>query len=188
MRVMPEPRSQRSRVALFYSVFAGMFVVGIVIVLFGPSVFPFGHTTSSTLASQKSTKDALTNNPIREITTTDDWKAATATGRCILFVDCVWNPEVVAFRRRFSEFAAWSNENTDYKTIRVTMDPDLKDELSQTIQILWKDNSIARGGMKNYGGAGRVVWFDHGRLIDYAWCMELLDANALKSRTTAAFR
>ncbi len=53
---------------------------------------------------------------------------------------------------------------------------------------------ISLQGLKNYGGAGRVLWITNGKVVDYVWCMELMnnyDTNntetLLKTRTKNAF-
>jgi len=180
--------SQQSRVALFYTIFAVMLAAGIALTVIGPRLFTIGTTTPPEMTPVQPTDGDFNSNAVRIITNTDDWNAAIASGRCVLFVNCDWNVAMVAFRQPFSDFAAWSNDNTDYKTISITLDADSKDEMWHTIQDLWQDNSISPGGLKTYGGAGRVVWFNDGQVIDYAWCTEVLEVDKLKSRTKDAFQ
>jgi hypothetical protein len=44
------------------------------------------------------------------------------------------------------------------------------------------------GGLKYLGGAGRVVWFQNGEVVDYAWCSEVANAGELQARTLKAFQ
>ena len=67
------------------------------------------------------------------------------------------------------------------------------DEIWQICDDLWSRYDIPRGGLKNLGGAGRVLWIEDGRVVDYAWCTELMNEDdrenieLLKVRTRRAF-
>ena len=127
--------------------------------------------------------------------TLDDWKWLLQTGRHILFVDCDWNVEMVLFRRTFSAFADWCREETNYRSVSVKMIAYPDDEfstaakLSTAVQELMRSNEIFQGGLKTYGGAGRIIWLEDGRVLDYEWCHEFLnDATKLKARSRNAFQ
>lgn len=185
---MVDSTTQRPRIATLYLTFATMFVIGIALSVIEPGLFSVGSRTLLDVTRVQATDGDLNNDAVQIITTTDEWKAAIASGRCVLFVDCDWNVAVVAFRRSFADFASWSRDNANHKAITFKVDADSKDEMWHAIQDLWKDNSISPGSMKTYGGAGRVVWFKESRVVDFAWCMEVFEMDTLKSRTKDAFQ
>lgn len=184
---MAAPASQLSRISLFYTIFAIMFAAGIALTMFGPGLITTG-TPPPNMPPVEPPDGDFNSNAVRSITNIDDWNAAIASGRYVLFVNCDWNIAMVAFRQQFSDFAAWSSDNTNYRTISVKLDADSKDNMWHAIQDFWQHNSISPGGLKTYGGAGRVVWLNDGRVVDYAWCTEILDLDRLKTRTRNAFR
>ena len=133
-------------------------------------------------------------DPITHITTRSEWDAATNNDRCVVFVDGDWNINMVAFRQPFAKFADWCQANTNARVLTMIIESDdTTNDVWNICDQLWRTNNIDRGGMKNYGGAGRVLWIDNGEVVDYAWCMELIDyddienIDALKARTRAAF-
>jgi len=71
---------------------------------------------------------------------------------------------------------------------------DTSDDIGKLCEQLWTKYDIPRGGLKNLGGAGRVLWIANREIVDYAWCMELMNDNdtddtetLLKARTQKAF-
>jgi hypothetical protein len=126
-------------------------------------------------------------DPVREIVSRKEWNAATRRGRVVLFVDGHWNQDMVQFNRKYAEFAQGHRSHSRLRTLRMTIDSNAKNEVWTICQELWRVNSISQGGLKNYGGAGRVVWLDNGRVVDHAWCNELFARDALNERTRRAF-
>lgn len=126
-------------------------------------------------------------NSVRMITSSAALRDSLATGQSIFFVDCDWNGGVAAFRSPLATFAAWSEQNNNIQTLSVKIDSESQGELWDTLQQMWRDNRIPPGGLKNFGGAGRVVWFRDGQVVDYAWCTEVLSVEQLKARTANAF-
>jgi hypothetical protein len=190
---MRKPVAQRSRIALFYSVFAILFSLGFVLTVIGPGHFSIGATALHQKSAKQFAIHGFTSEAVRRITTPEELHTATSTGRCVLFVDCDWNGHMVMFRRPFSDLAEWANSNTDYKTITVKLDSSSLDTASPdpmwgTLHQLWDANSIGFGAMKTLGGAGRVVWFKDGKVVDHAWCFEVQEFDQLKSRTESGLR
>ena len=133
-------------------------------------------------------------DPITKITSRSEWISAIKHDRCVVFVDGDWNIDMVAFRKPFSKFAVWCESRTDTHALTLKIDPaDKTNDVWNICDELWHTHNIKRGGLKNYGGAGRVLWIDKGQIVDYAWCMELMDdgdidnISALKTRTRNAF-
>jgi hypothetical protein len=120
-----------------------------------------------------------------KITTRAEWESAIKDRRCVLFVDCRWNVNVARFRRRFTSLASWCQE-MDVTALTMQIDPEHEDDVWKICAELWTKNNIDPGGLKNWGGAGRVVWLDHGRVVDHAWCMEFLDNSQPESVDTLA--
>ncbi len=114
-------------------------------------------------------------------------RTVTATGQVVLFVDCPWNGDVVGFREPFREFAGWCRNETSIRPATVMLDADNQDALWQALQALWSNLRVSAGGLKNYGGAGRVVWFEDGVVRDIAWCHHLQDVAGIKERTRDVF-
>jgi len=132
-------------------------------------------------------------DPITRITSYSEWESATRNSRCILFVDCEWNANIVLFRQPFAKFAEWCAATSNNRPLTMMIDSDdTTNDVWKICQDLWRANNIAPGAMKTYGGAGRVVWIDRGQVVDYAWCTELMDDDVrdidiLKTRTANAF-
>lgn len=187
-QIMTEYVSQQQRIVFFYLIIVALFVSGIAISATGQWLFSSGIT----LEARKETPalQRTPNSAVLHIATADELRSATAGGRCILFVDCDWNERPILFRRPLTDFADWCSKNTDYKVLSVKLadsQADSQDELWAAIQELWQRYAISPGGMKTMGGAGRVVWFNEGRVVDYAWCWEVGDKSKLESRTKDAF-
>lgn len=161
--------------------FALFFGAGIAINVLGPT---FGIGAADPPISRETSMPHFTSDAVRRIESSEEFRAAIAVGRCVLFVNCEWNPHVIIFRQLFSEFADWCERNTDYETLSVLVS---EDELTDTIESLWQANSIPQGGMKNQSGAGRIVWFSDGHVVDYAWCMDIKSLDGLTARTMLAF-
>jgi hypothetical protein len=121
------------------------------------------------------------------ISTVPEWYAATSTGQVFLFVDCEWNGDVGRFHDQFQEFAGWCRKETSIRPVTVVLDADDQNALWDTLQKLWDEERVSSGGLKNLGGAGRVVWFDDGEVRDIAWCHHLPNAAVLRERTQALF-
>jgi hypothetical protein len=122
------------------------------------------------------------------INSVPEYHAATSTGRVILFVDCGWNGDVGEFRNRFQEFAGgWCRNETSIRPVTVMLDADDQNALWDTLQKLWDDLGVSSGGLKNLGGAGRIVWFEDGEVQDIAWCHHLPDVAGLRERTQELF-
>jgi hypothetical protein len=133
-------------------------------------------------------------DPITHITTRSEWDAAMESDRCIVFVDGEWNVDMVAFRQPYAKFAEWCQSHIDARALTMLIDSDnTTNDVWSICNELWRMNSINPGGLKNYGGAGRVLWINKGQVVDYAWCMELINyedienIDTLKARTQNAF-
>lgn len=127
--------------------------------------------------------------PIGNITTHADWELATKNHRCIVFVDGAWNIQMVHFRRPFAKFADWCQTHTNTRALTMSINPhDTTNDVWHICQELWAQNNIDPGGLKNFGGAGRVLWIDKGQIVDYAWCFEVETIEMLTERTQKAFR
>ena len=137
--------------------------------------------------SPADTESVLQRSPVQIVATADALRDSLSTGQSILFVDCDWNGDVMAFRFPFAAFATWCEQNSSMQTLSVKVDSESKDELWHALQQMWRDHRIYEGGLKNYGGAGRVVWFRDGQVVDYAWCSEVHSLGQLKARTSKAF-
>jgi hypothetical protein len=119
-------------------------------------------------------------DPVTYIATRADWDAAIKHNRCVVFVDGDWNGDMVLFRRPYTKFAEWCQDQPDIAALAMKIDPnDETDDVWKICDELWTTNRISRGGLKNYHGAGRVVWIDHGKVVDHAWCMELVDEHEI---------
>lgn len=132
-------------------------------------------------------ESVLARSPVRILSSANELRASLAKGQSVLFVDCGWNGDVVAFRVPFATFADWCEQNTNVQALSVKIDSESKDALWDALQKMWRDNRIYEGGLKNHGGAGRVVWFRDGQVADYAWCSEVHSVALLKARTSKAF-
>ncbi len=173
---------QRNRELVSIPLTAGLSLVLAALIFGAAYLLPQRRTRSP--ADMES---ALVGSPVRIITSSDALRDSLATGESIFFVDCGWNGGVAAFRFPFAAYAAWCERNTSIQTLSVKVDSGSKDELWDTLQQMWRDNRILEGGLKNYGGAGRVVWFRDGQVVDYAWCTEVHSVEELKARTSKAF-
>jgi hypothetical protein len=129
------------------------------------------------------------------ITSRSQWDAAINNQRCIVFIDADWNGDVVAFRKPFATFSEWCQSHSDVRVLTMAIDADdASNDVWQICEELWRKNDIHAGGLKNYGGAGRVLWIAQGRLVDHAWCTEVIhdtdigNIDPLKLRTERAFR
>ena len=133
-------------------------------------------------------------DPMMRITTHAEWDVAIKRRNCVLFVDGDWNIDIVAFRRPFAKFAWWCYADATARAITMKIDSDdTSNDVWSICDTLWSSNEIHPGGLKNFGGAGRVVWLKNGNVVDYAWCMELMQRNEvetialLQKRTRKAF-
>lgn len=129
-----------------------------------------------------------------EITSKAGWDSLCRSGRSVVFVDGDWNMDIVMFRKTFDKFAAWCGSNPVVKPARLQIDPNDRDnEVWAICQGIWAQYGISLGGLKNFGGAGRVLWVDRGTIVDFAWCQELVDSadrsnvEILVARTRRAF-
>ena len=178
---------QQSRIALYYTFFLLLLLTGIVFLLVGPNVLSLAITSAREDADARRWKEYQRN--VRQITTVRELNEAVSTGCCVLFVDGYWNAETAMFRTSYAKFGAWSKANAGPKTVTVELDSNSSNNelLHNAVQDLWKRNEISPGGMKNSGGAGRVVWFQEGIVVDYAWCIEVMEPKGLIARTKRSF-
>jgi hypothetical protein len=183
--VMPKGMSQNWRIALVCSFFGVLLVVGFTLFPLAAMLSPGSESAPFGTAIDQPVE--LTSPPVRTITTVEEWKSSISSGQRILFVDCDWNGDVFNYRRTFWDFAKWCRANSNCRMLSVKIDPDFQDDLTNVLQDLWARNRISSGGMKNMGGAGRVVWFENGQVVDYAWWAEVPDFAALKWRTRKVF-
>lgn len=167
--------SQNCRISILATVFGVLLAVGIGIVEFFPTVLIPLPKSEPILSS------------VRTISSISDFDDVTSAGCAVLFVDCWWNSEVAAYRDVFAAFAVWCRNNTSYLPVSVVLDSESQDEIWDAVQGLLESNSIPHGGLKNLGGAGRVVWIWDGQVYDYAWYSEVPEVDDLCSRSAAAF-
>ena len=97
--------SQRWRVVLIYSAFGLLFCTGILLMCVPDKQRPSSDFRQRFL------------NSVRVVASLDGWNSILHSGRYIIFVDCDWNGDIVAFRAPFSEFADWCWDETDYQPI-----------------------------------------------------------------------
>lgn len=128
------------------------------------------------------------NGPRRPevITSAEAFDAAIAKGKSVLFVDCPWNHEVKLLELKFNKFAESVSPQEDFRILTIDLD-DEHDSTWRRLATLWKQNDIELGGLKNLNGAGRIVWFQDGKVVDYEWGMNL-DEKALRERTEKAWK
>lgn len=123
------------------------------------------------------------SDAVRLVSTMRDWKLATSSKRCMLFVSGDWHLEAAMLRKPYSGFAEWNRKNSDMQTIVVDITKGREHVLYDTIQDI-RPTPLA--GVRHYG-SGLVVWFEDGRVVDCEGCVQLLSIEKLKSRTAAAY-
>jgi hypothetical protein len=114
---------------------------------------------------------------------------------CVVLVDGAWNTETARFRPSFKEFASWCQTKTDVQVLTMMINPkDTSDDVWKLCHELWNKYDIDSGGLKTFGGDGRVLWINNGEVVDFAWCMEFMHesdtadtAALLRTRTSKAF-
>lgn len=148
----------------------------------------------SASATAAETEHEVPRESTQDIHTRAEWKAAIGKGRCLLFVEGDWNILVAAFKEPHARFANWCVAKTNIRPLRIRIDPnDIENDAFHICDELWKANNISSGGLKTLGGAGRLVWMENGKVVDYAWCWEVMDKEnpasieLLKQRTLKAF-
>ncbi len=172
---------------MLYSAFATLLLVGVAAFKVPQALRPMHAKSARVATNEPSRENSFSSKAVRRIQTIAEWNECTSARHCVLFVNCDWNTDMVMFRQPFSEFADWCRDNTDYQTIAVTIDGESKCALWNALQELWQNNDISPGGLKTYGGAGRVVWFSNGRVVDHAWCVDVERLDKLKARSHDAF-
>jgi hypothetical protein len=163
----------RSTPPLLIWVFALGAVAGLILVTMAAIYWARAQSMSSSIAT---------------ISTVDEWRASLTSGQRIVFVDGEWNSEIVAFRKPFGSFGGWCLSETNYQPRVLALVPDDNDPLFQELQRFFKAQKTETCGLKTYGGGGRVLWLENGRLVDVAWWNEVGSEATLKSRTQVAFR
>lgn len=130
------------------------------------------------------------------IATRGKWDATIKGSRCIVLVNDDWHISTDVFRPYFAQLANWCQSETNFKAILIEIDgvgpPNDVWRICGELQVKY---DLEAGGMRHTGGAGRVLWLDHGHLVDHAWCDVLFDEyryeasflDALKARTKSAF-
>jgi hypothetical protein len=184
---MAEPVSQQTKIAIVYCSFALLFVGGLSLLQFDGNTFMVkGAADGPVAVSLRSTESPVAVPKV--IASYRDWHAAVSHGKSVVFIDCEWNPEVAAFRKPFADFAQWCVQDANCEAFSATLKLDEpRDELWNEIQRLLEANAITGGGMRNLGGAGRIVWIKNGRVVDYAWFSEAFTRDDLVARTIQAF-
>ena len=139
------------------------------------------------LVTASSCSSGLPSERREPVETVGQFEESIAKGQCILYVDCVWNTDVMSFGQVFDEFA---KRHPQFQTVRVLhLGSDVQGKelkLWTRIEKLWEENAIESGAYKNLNGAGRVVWFADGKVIDSQWGMNQDDA-WLSEQTEKAF-
>ena len=128
------------------------------------------------------------------VTSTEQWSAANTNSRCVLFVNGDWNSEMATFKEPFNAFSRWAHLRG---ITPLTFDISESNEFGRvTSEALWEQVPGMRSqhGLKHLHGAGRVVWIENGKILDYDWCANLTnwknldDTSKLKERTRRTFR
>lgn len=181
---MTDSLSQPCRIALVYSLCAVLLIVGATVYPLSAAFAPRSGSLFNAVGQPRADGGQA---GVQQVKSADEWGSAVSFGQTVLFVNCEWHIDVVAYRRVFREFGASSQENMECRAVSVTVDPDGQDELWPILQSLWAQLRIDHG-MKLLGGAGRIVWFDNGQVVDYALWFEVPDVESLRQRTKMAFQ
>lgn len=106
---------------------------------------------------------------VQAITTREEWDKAIASRKCVVFVMGDWNFESGVMERELEPFSSWAK----WRGVRVlTLTIDAFDQNNDVWKIsaeINEQNQLYPGSMKNLNGAGRVLWFKHGKLAGHAW-------------------
>lgn len=133
---------------------------------------------------------------VQATTTREEWDRVIPRGECVVFVMGDWNFESMFMQRELEPFSIWAKKRR-VRVVTLTIDPeDDQNDVWKVSAEISKKNGLHPGGMKNLNGAGRVLWFKNGKLVDHAWGpRELADRGNnvsylqfLKERTEKAFR
>lgn len=176
---------ERSRIVAVYCLLAALPTLGL---LFSVAGRGFAVVEWPEPVNGVSADDELAAVGVRTIDSVDDWNRVGMRGTRILFVDCDWNLDVAVFRQTVADYAAQAGSRVDLQIVRVRIDADnTKTALFDRVCQLWRENGIHPGGMKNFGGAGRVVWLVDGHVLDYAWGHDIASVKDFQRRTIRAF-
>lgn len=133
---------------------------------------------------------------VQVITTREEWDRALPRGERVVFVMGDWNFETAYMRRELEPFSKWA-KNRGVLVLTLTIDPENnQNDVGKISSEITQKNGLHPGGMKNWNGAGRVLWFKDGKLVDHAWGprdLAELGPNVsylqvLQDRTEKAFR
>lgn len=106
---------------------------------------------------------------VQVIATREEWDRAIPHGECVVFVMGDWNFESVFMQRELEPFSSWTRRR-GVRVLTLTMDPNLvKNDVWKISEKIIQKNRLYAGSMKNLNGAGRVLWFKNGKLVDHAW-------------------
>lgn len=102
------------------------------------------------------------------ILTREEWERVISRGECAVFVLGDWNRESYYMRRELEPFSTWTRPR-GVRVLTLTIDADLvKDDVWRISEEIIQKNRLYAGSMKNLNGAGRVLWFKNGKLVDHA--------------------
>ncbi len=106
---------------------------------------------------------------VQAISTREEWDKVIPRGKCVVFVMGDWNFESGYMRRELEPFSAWA-KGRGVRVLTLTIDADLvENDVWEISAEISQKNGLHPGGMKNTNGAGRVLWFKDGKLVDHAW-------------------
>lgn len=132
---------------------------------------------------------------ITKITTRAQWETAIKRDRCIVFIYGDWNTDMVGFQVTFAKFAGHRQDHAGTRLLTMTVGPaNMSNDVWEICEELWHNNNITSGGLKHLNGAGRVLWIENGKVVDYAWCQEIMSTSdlenfdAITQRTRKAFK
>jgi hypothetical protein len=189
MIATPKPEvgsRERSRIVAVYCLLAALPLLGLLLCVTGRG---WAAIDWEQALSSPSAKDELAAAGVRTIDSVDGWNRTVMQGQRILFVDGPWNFDSAVIRRLITDNSSHFGDRIETPVVRVEIDAEYPNTaLFGRLSQFWRENSIHPGGMKNFGGGGRVVWLVDGKVVDYAWGHEILGLNDFQQRTAIAFQ
>jgi hypothetical protein len=133
---------------------------------------------------------ALRHAPeVSTVTSIHEFEKALHDGRSVLFIDGDWSLVSAASRPVYSEFAhTWRPAPDDPPMHFIRLDFSTSNTpLWHHVQKWLDAESVERGGYKNFGGVGKVLWVQDGHVKDWATHVGGLNCEDMIARTRKAF-